>query len=613
MVTATAPSPDTIAAFERQCRDDFPLACESLFYIRPKEEPLTRLRLNWPQQHVTQRYLLPAWERREPLALTVLKTRRVGMTTLFMAWLYHKIRWFRGQNCYVVANDEPTLAEIFLMAGRFHDNLPPELVPPVAKNNTEQLAYAPPWDSSLRARIAKYGEVGRGTTLHHVLLDEIAFYPDPAKILLGVLDAVPRTSASSLILSSTANGAETWFEAVWNEFSRHSARGQGWGGRQWQTVFLAWFMNPYNQLPGLPMPDLDAEEKEMQREHQLTIPQLAWRRATILEYERLFPGVGTRKFKQENPATPEEAFQMAGDCIFGEEALAYLKGHERPPQEGYQIVKTGMWRCNLVAVSDPTTAPLQIWEPPKRERRYAIGVDVSRGVGRDDSAVVVMSMPGFRQVAHWYDNYLSPKQLAYVVAAIARHYGVRSGDEPICTVEVNDAGILVNSELETLRGVEPLEIFVWEYWDKLGTTQGSTKTGWYTSHVTKNLLVGCANSILSAKICHVPSALLRQDLGRTTEVKPGLYRTGGCDLTIAWLLALVTCYRKIARWDWAMIDAAEPGRSAMKGPMPDSPGRPDDEMDDVYTEYDPSKHDVRWQKLMAAADTRTGVSGWEDL
>jgi hypothetical protein len=600
-----------IVSLERRCRDDFGWTCGNLLWIRPKEEALTRLRLNWPQRHVYERYLKPAWDNREALALTVLKTRRVGMTTLFMAWLYHKIRWYRGQNCYVIANDDPTLAEIFLMAGRFHENLPPDFLPPIDKKNTEQLSYAPPWDSSLRARIAKYGEVARGTTLHHVLLDELAFYPDPSKILLGVLEAVPRASASSLILSSTANGAETWFEAVWNEFSR--SRGEeGWGGRRWQTVFLPWFVNPYNRIPGMPTMTLDPEERELQQAHTLSNEQLAWRRVTITEYERLFPGFGKRKFAQENPATAEEAFLLAGDCIFPEEALDRLRLQERPPERGFTVHTIGTWTCALVAHKEVENAPFQVWEPPIRGHRYAIGVDVSRGVGRDDSAVVIVRMPGFVQVAHWYDNYVGPKQLAYVIAAIARYYAAGSGDIPICTVEVNDAGVLTNAELETLRGVEPLDIYVWEYFDKIGTSQQSTKTGWLTTQVTKNILVGIANSLLHAHMITVPSTLLRHDMSRTVEIKPGLYRTGGCDLCIAWLLALVTAYRKIARWEWDVTEGRRPHPVQV---FPDAEGRPDDPVDSIYTEHnDRTKHDVGWAKLMRQRrDGGSLVSLPEDL
>ena len=600
MPTATAAQASSIMDAERRCRDQFDWACANVLYIRPKEQPLMRLALNWPQRYVYEHHLKPAWEKREALALLVLKTRRVGMTTEFAAWLYHKIRWYRGQNCYMVANDDPTLAEIFQMVHRFHEHLPEDFMPPVDRKNTEQLSYSPPWDSSIRARIAKYGEVGRGTTLHHVLLDEIAFYPDPATILLGVLDAVPRTSASSLIMSSTANGAETWFEAVWDEFSRTPQGEEGFGGRKWQTVFLAWYMNPYNRIPVRSISTLSDEEGALVEAYHLTREQVAWRRATIREYERLFPGVGKRKFQQENPSSVQEAFILAGDCIFPEDCLAHLKRQERPPSHAYSLHQTGTWKHTMLEVKDMSTRDLTrgtvvVWEPPRRGYQYALGVDVGLGVGGDDSAVVVLRYPGFVQVACYNDNVTAPKQYAYLVGAIADWYGRGSQDYPIVTVELNNAGILVNTELDSMQGEYQLRQFRWSYWDKVGGSQQSTKTGWLTTHQTKHLLVGVANSLLMAKAVTVPSRDVRIDMERTYEIKPGVYRTKGADLCMAWLLALATCYREFARFDWPEL-----GRRDRKAPdLPSGDHLADEAEDEPWTEYDdPTKYDKTWQKLM---------------
>ena len=88
---------------------------------------------------------------------------------------------------------------------------------------------------------------------------------------------------------------------------------------------------------------------------------------------------------------------------------------------------------------------------------------------------------------------------------------------------------------------------MWEYWDKVGQ-QLSTKTGWQTTHRTKDLLLGLANSLMLGRMTFQPSHWIREDMGRTVEIRPGVAKTGGCDLVIAWLLALMTAYRKIARF-----------------------------------------------------------------
>lgn len=416
---------------------------------------------------------------------------------------------------------------------------------------------------------------------------EVGYYPidsmtgAPAA-LPGLLEAVPTTGRSSIVWETTAVQADTWFHQVWLEAERNKHRLVGYGNRRWQTVFLPWFYHPDHQAEWLEEYEpLGKEEVEIQRRFKLSMPQMAWRRGKIEELNIEYPGQGLRRYHQQYPSTSEEPFLLAGTCVFPEQALAEMLRQERPPSLGFQIVRTGQWRCNLVEEKHLDTASFLVWEPPRQGCEYTLGVDVSRGVGRDDSAVVVMRMPGYQTVAHWADNFVAPKQLAYMVAAIARYYAVRSGTHPICTVEINDAGILVNSELETMRAYEPLDIFVWEYWDTVGQQQ-STKTGWMTTHRSKDLLLGLANSLMLARQTFQPSRWIRADMGRTIEIRPGVARTGGCDLVIAWLLALMTAYRKIARFHdpEGLLDLAR-GQGAVFGKSFAS----DDAMDNLHEQY----------------------------
>src|SRR5262245_54364003 len=81
MAGVTAQDAQSIQALERRCRENFEYACAEMLWIRPKDEALCKLNLLWPQRYVHRRFLKPAWDRREPLGLVVLKTRRIFMTT----------------------------------------------------------------------------------------------------------------------------------------------------------------------------------------------------------------------------------------------------------------------------------------------------------------------------------------------------------------------------------------------------------------------------------------------------------------------------------------------------------------------------------------------------
>jgi hypothetical protein len=271
------------------------------------------------------------------------------------------------------------------------------------------------------------------------------------------------------------------------------------------------------------------------------------------ELETLNPGRGKKLLVQEYPCDDAECFLQAGDCIFTEEGLDALKTQRKPPLLGFQLVRTGD-RAFTLSPTDPHEGALQVWEPPMPGFQYALGVDVAHGGGGDDSACCVVRMPGFRVVAEWYDNFTSPRHLAYKVAAIARYYASNQpADLPYINVEINDAGLLTNDELNDAAANDaPFQLYVWEPFDRLAPppVTPASRTGWLTTHISKNILIGVANSLLGEFLVWVPSVALQHEMARTMEVRIGYAHTRGADQVMAWMLALVTCYRKIARWDW---------------------------------------------------------------
>ena len=78
MSTAVAADNPYLQVADRAQRD-FVYCAGELLWIKPKDRPLCRLVLNWPQRYIWQRYLQPAWDAREPLALLILKARREGV------------------------------------------------------------------------------------------------------------------------------------------------------------------------------------------------------------------------------------------------------------------------------------------------------------------------------------------------------------------------------------------------------------------------------------------------------------------------------------------------------------------------------------------------------
>ncbi|MDP3722701.1 MAG: hypothetical protein Q8R91_04295, partial [Candidatus Omnitrophota bacterium] len=453
----------SILAIETQARTDFLWAAAHLLMIKDKDAALVPLRLNFPQVYLYKKYLLPAWQRGEPLALLCLKARREGISTFFQGWFFHKLRWIPGQNILVAAHRDDTVDELHQMVQRFHQNLPPEMRPPTKRQSRKELAYLPPLDGNMRVLPAVHMDIARGKTIQHCLLSEAAFYPDLELILAGIAEAVPDRGRSSIVIETTAEGASGGFYEMWENLGKK--REIFAGARNWRRAFLPWFIHPDHELSVPRGWEPTTEELEMQKRFNLRLGQLVWYRMKLQEMELKHPGRGKRKMRSEYPSTAIEAFQMAGEGIFPEDAMTAQEAYTRPPKIGFDLVRIDAWRFGLKP-QHPGQAQFQIWELPQGQAQYTIGVDVATGIGRDESAVVVIRMPGFVQVAQWHDNHTPSSDVAGIVAAIAKFYA-QCGNQPIVNTEITGYGLDVVSRLSDFYAHEPFIQYIWESFDRL--------------------------------------------------------------------------------------------------------------------------------------------------
>jgi intein/homing endonuclease len=255
-----------------------------------------------------------------------------------------------------------------------------------------------------------------------------------------------------------------------------------------------------------------------------------------------------------------EAFLASGSVIFPPDILDPLQEDIREPVAGYRFERAGSWQWRLVACGRQEGA-LQVWEEPQTGYSYAIGVDVSSGTGSHESAIVVVRMPGFVQVAEWGDAHTSPEQLAGLVACVARYYAAGGGyaTAPWVNVDITGGwGMATNNQLSETYSGEPLQLYIWETFDRVAPAKVSaaSRTGWLFTWTSKNILISTALNVMRERVCQVPSESIQEDLRGITEETFGKRLTigmSGQDRATAWLLAVVCAWRKIARWSWPML------------------------------------------------------------
>lgn len=357
---------------------------EKLLKIRDKRGRIVPLVLNAPQARLydTIRELR---EQGIPVRVIVLKARQMGFSTVIEAILFWATATARNVVALVVAHQEDATNNLFAMAKRFYDYLPERLRPMRKASNARELLFAAPTkaspgtaglDSSIRIATAGGHGVGRSFTLKLAHLSEFAFWPgDKAETLNGIMQAVPDEADTMVFIESTANGFDQ-FKDIWDEAVDAWGRGDRDG---WCPFFAAWWqMAEYRRKvpPGFQRTD---EEKALAEAYGLDDEQLSWRRWCI----KINCSGDVKKFRQEYPSSPDEAFVASGSCIFDQEAIILwrerCKGNVQA-RGRFQYDYDGVSISNIRWENDPA-GEIVILDQPVQGRPYVLGGDTAGDSG----------------------------------------------------------------------------------------------------------------------------------------------------------------------------------------------------------------------------------------
>lgn len=298
--------------------------------IRTKDAQLIPLDMNKPQRRLYEA-VKASWNSGRPARIIILKARQMGFSTLTEALLFWLCATAKQHEALVVAHTDEATRNLFAMARRYYDNLPDEIKPMTRASNAQELVFDLPTKgapegavglgSRLRCATAGGSGIGRSYTLQGAHLSEFAFWPgDKMDTLAGIMQAVPDTAGTLVIIESTANGYDE-FKKLWDE----AVIAQRDGLEGFTPVFFPWFeMDEYRRAvpPGFKRTETEQELAEL---YGLDNRQLAWRRWCIAAN----CGGDERLFHQEYPSTPDEAFLSTGSCVFNEVEIAARRGEVR--------------------------------------------------------------------------------------------------------------------------------------------------------------------------------------------------------------------------------------------------------------------------------------------
>lgn len=274
-----------------------------------------------------------------PMRGMVLKSRKRGFSTWGVTKSSQRMTQIANTRALVVGQDNDTAGVLFQIADRIYRNLPddPELALKPHRINFEDGKYMKfgersrlrraegivGLDSTFEIDTANEKEAGRGYTPTDLLCTEVAFWPDPKK-LISLLNAVPDSPDTMVILESTANGLNHWHER-WEAAEA--------GESEYFAHFSGWTDDPANTLPfrdaeheeefiaGIGEGPWGEDEPHLISHFGCTPEQLHWRRKTIVDKA----DSKIEYFKQEYPAVAEEAFILSGKQVFSVVLVARVR------------------------------------------------------------------------------------------------------------------------------------------------------------------------------------------------------------------------------------------------------------------------------------------------
>lgn len=461
--------------------------CEAFLHIRDKRQKLVRLRFN-PAQENLYGVIKEEHAAGRPVRLIVLKGRQEGISTATEALMFQDAATRPMVNTLIVAHQDKATSALFRMNKLFYDCLPAAIQPMKKASNAKELVFENPTRNpdekrrkpGLRSRVscvtAGGKGVGRSETFNNVHLSEFAFWTgDKMATLAGIMQAVPDSPDTMVIIESTANGFNE-FKDLWD--------GAVAGTNGWRAVFLPWYLEPHYRRPVEPGTVWTEEELRLKAQYQLDDEQLTWRRWCI----RVNLGGSEQLFRQEYPNTPDEAFLLSGAAFFDNDVVMARRQAVKPPL-----------RVGLFAYKEPEIeggAPLEpefreqakgyirIYEEPKPGYPYVLAGDTA-GEGSDCFTAHVLDNTDGHQVAELQQP-LSEILYARQVFCLGRYY-----NDALIGLEVNFS---TYPELKLEEWHYP-NLYQRERFDTFtGTMQKSF--GWVTSSKTRPVALAGLHTVM---------------------------------------------------------------------------------------------------------------------
>ena len=387
---------------------------EKYIKIRDKSGKIINLQFNEPQQRLYD-IIKEQKLKNKPVRIVILKARQLGFSTITESILFKETTTKFNVNTGIITHQDEATKNLFNMSKLMYECLPQEMKPAKKASNAQELIFDNDKGTGLKSKIrcmtAGSQGVGRSYTYDNLHVSELAFWPGNKKTTMtGLLQAVPNLPSTIIIIESTANGFE-YFKEIWD--------GAVAGENDFIPLFVGW-----NELKDYQMPytgfELTSEEIQLQRDYNLSLEQLTWRRWCI----RNNCSNDIEQFKQEYPITPEEAFISTGTCYFNKEIIMgrinKIK-NIKPLRKGYFSYSINGNKISDIEFIDDDKGYIDIYEEPKDGHPYVLGGDTA-GDGSDYFTGLVIDNSNSKQIVKLRHNKIDEDEYSRQIYCLGTYY-----------------------------------------------------------------------------------------------------------------------------------------------------------------------------------------------
>tara|TARA_Y100001963_G_scaffold21884_1_gene28402 strand:- start:541 stop:2301 length:1761 start_codon:yes stop_codon:yes gene_type:complete len=451
--------------FWDRCKHDRRFYFESCLRIRAIQDGkyvLKPLILNAEQEQILQ-----AIEEQEadkkPVRLIILKSRKVGCSTLIEALGHHYCQFNRHVNAKCIAHLKESTRAIFDITKRYQQNLP-SMYETAAPGTIK--GHAIQWKHGSKFSIETQGatDAARGQTPDFVHLSELALWwkrrrsTSDEDVLQAQMGSIEDSPGTYVIIESTAHGAAgAFYNRFWSAYKDAP-------GNMFKALFFGWQEHHKYRLPE--QHGEKAQHDRLMKASKAGDDELFWEMTEQLGYDTIWAkravefdlkpcqvkwaqqtlqtkfGGDITRFDTEYPLTPQIAFTSSASSPFDQGAV--LARINEIKEANPKVRRGSLFKGN--GVLEPGNDDWLIWHPPDSLHDYIVSIDSAHGVEDGDfSCIQVLDRTTREQVAEYYAR-VPPDVVAQQAALAGRAY-----NSALVVPEVDGPGLAVVKELLDLN------------------------------------------------------------------------------------------------------------------------------------------------------------------